>query len=338
MQMLHISTRRSYLAMTIVLVMSSFTDLMCAQSTAPLKLEKTIELPDVNGRIDHLAIDLKNRRLFVAALGNNTVEVIDIQGGKRIHTIPGLAEPQGLLALPEENRLFVANGKDGTVRMFDASSFNLLKTIQFGGDADNLRLDPSAKRIWVGYGGGALGSLDLEGNKIGDIALGAHPESFQLEKNGSRIFVNLPGSKKVAVVDRNKSAVVGSWGTGLSFANFPMALDEANKRLFIVCRTPARLLVLNTDSGATVAKLSTVGDSDDLFYDPSAKRLYASGGEGAIAVYQQEDADHYKEIARIETIKGARTSFFSADLGRFFLAVRRQDQKPAAVWVYNIAK
>jgi DNA-binding beta-propeller fold protein YncE len=225
-----------------------------SQPSTPLKLITTIKLPDVTGRIDHLAIDLRNHRFFLAALGDNTVEVVDIESGKRLHTIRGLAEPQGLLALPEENRLFVANGKDGTLRMFDASSFDLLKTIQYSEDADNIRLDPSAKRIWVGYNSGVLGSVDFEGNKISNIALSAHPESFQLERNGSRIFVNLPGSMKVAVVDRNKSAVIASWGTGLCFANFPMALDEANQHLFVVCRIPARLVILDTSSGKVIAK------------------------------------------------------------------------------------
>lgn len=309
-----------------------------AQAAAPLKLERTVELADVEGRIDHFAIDNRNRRLFVAALGNNTVEVIDFQNGKRLHTIRGLAEPQGLLLLPDENRLYVANAKDGTCRIFDATSFQLLKTIELGDDADNIRFDPAAKRIWVGYGNGALGALDSSGNKVGNIALPTHPESFQLEKNGPRIFVNLPKLKKVAVVDRNKSAVIANWGADAALLNYPMALDEANKRLFIICRTPARLLVLNTGSGALVANIPSVGDSDDVFYDQSAKRLYASGGEGAILVYQQVDPDHYREISRIETLKGARTSFFSADLGRFFLAVRRQGRKPAAIWIYAVGK
>ena len=307
-----------------------------SKPSAPLKLVTTIELPDVTGRIDHLAIDLRNHRFFLAALGDNTVEVVDIESGKRLHTIRGLAEPQGLLALPEENRLFIANGKDGTLRMVDASSFDLLKTIQYSEDADNIRLDPSAKRIWVGYNSGVLGSVDFEGNKISNIALSAHPESFQLERNGSRIFVNLPGSMKVAVVDRNRSAVRASWSTGLCLANFPMALDEANQRLFVVCRIPARLVILNTSSGKVIAKLPAVGDCDDVFYDAARKRIYAIGGEGAISVFQQQDADHYNELAKITTVKGARTGYFSSDLGRLFVAARRVGSHPAEVRIYQV--
>jgi DNA-binding beta-propeller fold protein YncE len=309
-----------------------------SHASEPLKLETTISMSDVQGRIDHISVDLNNQRLFVAALGNNSVEVLDIKGAKRLHTISGLHEPQGVLYAQGENRLFVANAKDGTCRIYDASSFQLLKTIEYGEDADNIRFDAPAKQVYVGYGSGALGVFDLSGNKLGDIKLDAHPESFQLEKKGTRIFVNLPDSRKIAVVDRKTKAVVGQWETGGALANFPMALDEANHRLFAVCRKPAVLVVLNTDSGAVVAKIPTVGDSDDVFYDPTRKQIYASGGEGAIAVLQQRDPDHYQEIARIPTVKGARTSLFVSELGRLFLAVRKQGSENAAIRVYAVSQ
>jgi DNA-binding beta-propeller fold protein YncE len=306
-------------------------------ASQPLKLEATILMADVQGRIDHLSVDLKNLRLFVAALGNNTVEILDIKGAKRLHTISGLHEPQGVLYVPGENRLFVANAKDGTCRIYDATSFQLLQAIEYGDDADNIRFDEPTKQVYVGYGSGALGILDFSGKKLGDMKLDAHPESFQLEKKGTRIFVNLPDSRKIAVVDRNRKAVVAQWETGGALANFPMALDEANHRLFAVCRRPAVLVVLNTDSGAVIAKIPTVGDSDDVFYDPSREQIYASGGEGAIAVLQQQDPDHYREIARIPTVKGARTSLFVPDLGRLLLAVRKQGSEDAAIRVYAVS-
>jgi YVTN family beta-propeller protein len=198
------------------------------------KLETTIPMSDVQGRIDHLSIDLKGQRLFVAALGNNSLEVIDLKENRRVHTINGLAEPQGIAYIPSANRLFVANGKDGSVRAFDAISWKMLKSTAYGDDADNLRHDSNGGHLWVGYGEGALGEFDQEGTKLVDIKLDAHPESFQLEKNGSRIFVNLPGSRKIAVVDRKTRLVVESWGTGGPLANYPMALDERDHRLFVV--------------------------------------------------------------------------------------------------------
>src|ERR1041385_7512111 len=241
-------------------------------------------MPEVQGRIDHLSIDVKGQRLFVSALGNNTLEVIDVKSGKRVKTISGLKEPQGALYVAESDRIYVANGDDGSVRIFDGSSYAPLKRLDYGDDADNVRYDGGRERIYVGYGGGALGEIDNEGNKVSDIKLDAHPESFQIEKDSPRIYVNLPKSRKVVVVDREKNAIVATWNTGTDFANYPMSLDEGGHRLFVVTRSPARLLVFNTSTGEIVQKLAVVGDSDDVFYDRTRKRIYASGGDGAISV------------------------------------------------------
>ena len=159
---------------------------------------------------------------------------------------------------------------------------------------------------------------------VGQIDLDAHPESFRLEAHGPKIFVNLPGFRKVAVVDRRTKSVVARWGSGGAFANYPMALDESNHRLFIVCRMPARLVVLDTDSGNLVGKWSVVGDCDDNFYDAATKRIYASGGEGQFSVFQQQDANQYRQIASIATRKGARTSLFSPESRSLYVAARRQ--------------
>jgi YVTN family beta-propeller protein len=305
------------------------------QTPSLLRLEKTIEMPEVQGRIDHMSVDVKGHRLFVSALGNNTVEVIDVKDGKRIKTIGGLKEPQGVLYLPDNDRLYVANGRDGSVQIFDGTSYALLKTIEYGDDADNLRYDAGRQSVYVGHGSGAIGEIDKRGEKAGEIKLDAHPESFQLNKGDSHIYVNLPKSQKVAVLDRDKHSVLTTWGTGMSLANYPMALDEVDHRLFVVTRFPARLLVFNTDTGKTVQSLSVVGDCDDVFYDKARKRIYASGGEGAISVFEQKDADHYGDAGRITTVKGARTSLFSADLDRLFLAVRREGSQPAAIRIFT---
>ena len=323
--------------MRLLLALFTFTILGAAQSNEPLRLEKTIPLPDVQGRIDHMSIDVKNQRLFMAALGNNTVEVIDIAHGKRIRSIPGLHEPQGVLYLPDVNRLYVANGEDGSLRIFDGASYAPIRTVKLGEDADNVRFDAEKKHVYVGYGGGsgALAVMNEDGTKVAEISLDAHPESFQLEKNEPRLFVNLPKSQKVAVVDRTTASVVTTWGTGGAVSNYPMALDEEDHRLFIVCRTPAQLRVLDTNSGKLIEKLPAIGDSDDVFYDKARRRVYATGGEGGISVYQQENADHYKEIAKIPTVKGARTGFFSPDLRQLFVAVRQQGSESAAIRVYS---
>jgi len=308
---------------------------MMAAAAPPLRLEHKLEMPDVDGRIDHLSIDLKTGRLFMAALGNDTIEVLDTSAPRRIQTIRGVPEPQGVLFVPSANRLFVASGRDGGVRVFDGTTLKALLTVPFGDDADNLRLDPASGRIWVGYGAGALAAMGTDGVKAADIPVGGHPESFQLEKNGSRIFVNVPNAAKIAVVDRTRRAVIANWTTGDATANYPMTLDEGHQRLFVVCRHPARLLVLDTTTGAIVTTRPTVGDADDVFYDAAARRIYVSGGEGAIATYRQTSADAYEELPRTATVKGARTSFFSPDLRRLFLAVRRQEGTSAAIWIYG---
>jgi DNA-binding beta-propeller fold protein YncE len=187
----------------------------------------------------------------------------------------------------------------------------------------------------VGYGDGALGAIDLEGRKVGKIKLDAHPESFQIEDSSHRIFVNLPESKRISVVDQMRGTVVASWGTGRAAGNFPMAFDQADQRLFVVCRSPAKMIVLNTISGSVVANMPAVGDSDDVFYDQARKRIYATGGAGDIWVYQQEDPDHYRELARMSTVEGARTGFFSPELNLLFVATRQHDQRPAEIRIYE---
>ena len=314
---------------------SSLMVLASAQVTPVLQLQRTITLPNVKGRIDHMAFDAKSNRLFVAALGNNTVEILDVQRGSVLHTISGFHEPQGVLFIAEANRLYVANGGDGTVQIFDGASYTRLKTINLGKDADNIRFDPLRRYIYIGYGSGGLAILQEDGSRVGDIQLGAHPESFQLERSGSRIFVNLPDAHKVAVVDRNARAVTAEWKLGPS-GNFPMALDEQDHRLYIVCRMPPELLALDTETGKIVARTHAVGDSDDIFYDAADRRIFATGGEGVISAFQQQDSDHLTDLPGITTRKGARTSFFSPETRSFFVAAREQNGQPAVVYVYAV--
>jgi YVTN family beta-propeller protein len=293
-------------------------------------------MPQVEGRIDHMALDVAGQRLFVAALGNNTLEVIDVRNAKRVRTITGLHEPQGVAYTPGTNRIYVANRADGSLHIYDGSSFALLKIVSYGRDADNVRYDAQADRLWVGYGEGGLGAIDQNGAKLREIDLGAHPESFQLEVEGPRIFINLPPLHKIAVVDRKTGSVTASWPTDDATANYPMALDEADHRLFVICRHPARLLVIDTSTGKLIASLPVVGDSDDAFYDAARKRIYAIGGEGAISVFEQQDADHYREMERIPTAAGARTGYFSTDLHRLFVAARRRGSQPAEIRIYEV--
>jgi len=309
---------------------------ICADSWAPLKLITSIPMPGITGRIDHFAIDLQNQTAFVSALGANTVVAMDIRRGKVLGTITDLNEPQGLLYVPENGRLYIANGGDGSVRIYDARTLKPLRTISLGDDADNIRYDAPTRTVWVGYGRGALAALDLDGNKLFDVAVGEHPESFALEHRGNRIYVNVPLAKQVAVVDRSARKVVATFGTGLTLGNFPMAFDEADSRIFVGCRLPARLLVLDSASGNTVASLDTVGTTDDLFYDAAKHRIYVLGGGGHIVTYTQSDANTYSEISRISTGPGGRTGLFIPEQSLLLVAIPRSDSKDAAVLVYQV--
>jgi hypothetical protein len=304
--------------------------------SAALKLIQTLPLPGVTGRFDHFALDPKGRRLFVAALGNNTLEVLDLAAGQRLQSIPGLRKPTGVLYLANSDQIAVANGDDGTFKLFDGHSYDLVKSLGSLDDADNVRFDPQAKTIYVGYGSGAIAAIEAAtGKQIGNIKLPAHPESFQLETQGPRIFVNIPDAKQVAVIDRQKQSVAATWPMREFQANFPMALDEANRRLFIGCRKPARLVVFNTVTAEIAADLAISDDTDDLFYDAARKRLYLSCGEGFIDVVAQHDADHYERIERVPTASGARTCFYSPALDRLWLAVPQRGTQPAWIRTYQ---
>jgi DNA-binding beta-propeller fold protein YncE len=310
-----------------------------ATDPPPLRLLQTIPLYGVQGRIDHLAVDVAGQRLFVAALGNNTVEVIDLKKGERMRSLPGFKEPQGVAYLPDTNTLAVANGGDGTVTLLDGTALEPRKTIAFGEDADNLRYDPTRKHLYVGYGNGALGAYDMaKGSRLEDVILDAHPESFQLDAASGRIFVNVASRQKVAVVGVDGNAVTAAWPVSAGSANYPMALDAPHHRLFVATRHPPRVVVFDTETGRTVAILQADGDADDLFYDAVRRRVYGCFGAGSVIVYAQNDPDHYRVVAKLPTASGARTGLFSADLRRLFVAVPRPANPTAEIRVFDTGR
>lgn len=282
-----------------------------------------------------MAIDVAGQRLFVAALGNNTLEVVDLKRGERIRSVAGFHEPQGIRYLPESNTIVVANGGDGVTTFLDGSSLKPIKTIRFSGDADNVRFDAAHKRVYIGYGDGALGVLNDKGEHIGDIPLGGHPESFQLDLVKGRIYVNVPTRREIAVVDMDTMKVTATWPVKIASANYPMALDEAHHRLFVITRKPPHLLVYDTETGRLVSTLEADDDSDDLFYDATRSRIYASFGYGTVIIYQQSDTDHYNVIARIPTATGARTAIFSPELRRLYIAAPHRANQAAEVRIYQ---
>lgn len=315
--------------------------LLCAIAVnlqaAPLALKQTILLPGVEGRIDHFAFDAGGGRLFVCALGNNSVEIVDLRKGERIHSVTGLGSPQGVAYVPEIDRLFIANDQDGICKVFDGKAFQETGELNLKDDADNVRYDEAAKRIYVGFGSGGIAIVNAsDGKQIGSIKLSAHPEAFELEKHGKRIFVNVPNARHVAVIDREKGQVVATWKTDLAFANFPMALDETNHRLFVGCRLPSKLVVLNTDSGDIVAKIDISGDADEVFYDGKRHRIYAVCGAGKIDIIEQADANSYKPASKIDTASGARTGLFVSERDELFVAIPHRGSQQAEIRCYQV--
>jgi DNA-binding beta-propeller fold protein YncE len=325
--------------LALVIVIAVVCDSLAAAESGDtsLQLKQTIALPGVEGRIDHLALDATGDRLFVCALGNNTVEVLDLRKGQRIHSITGLGAPQGIAYIPQPDRLFVANDKGGICKIYDAKSYQAVGEINFKDDADNVRYDDASKRIYVGFGTGGIGIISAsEAKIIGAIKLPEHPEAFELEKQGHCIFVNVPNARQVAVIDREKSEVIATWKTDGALGNFPMAFNEANHRLFIGCRMPPKLVVLNTESGNVVASIDISGDPDDVFYDSKRHRIYAICGAGKIDIIEQTDANTYKALDKVDTANGARTGLFVPERDSLFVAVPHRGSQAAEIRCYQI--
>jgi len=310
---------------------------VAAQSGPPLELKQTIALRGVEGTIDHVAYDPAGERLFVCALGNNTVEVVDLRKGDRIHSITGLGSPQGILYTRDPDRLFVANDKGGILKIYDAKSFQQISELNLKDDADNVRYDSATRKAYVGFGSGGIAVVNAtDGKLIGSIKLSAHPEAFELEKNGRRIFVNVPNSRHVAVIDRDKGEVIARWQTDLAFGNFPMALDEANHRLLVGCRFPSKLVVLNTDSGNVVAKIDISGNPDEVFYDSKHHRIYTICAAGKINILDQIDPNTYAVSMKIDTADGARTGLFVPERQALFVAIPHRGSQDAEIREYEI--
>ena len=314
------------------------------QGKPPLKQIQKIPMSNVKGRLDHLGVDLDGKRLFVAALGDdqNTVEVIDLEMGKRAFSIPGQSKPQGVFYSPDFRKLFVANGTDGTCKIFAGDTFKIIDNLPIGSDADHVGYDPATKYLYIGFGdanSGGLAVIDTHNNKhITDIKTDARPGGIKIEKSRPQAFVTLAGATRLGVVDLRKREQVTAWPTGVQ-ANVALALDEVHHRLFDGVRTPPTLVVLDTELGKQVARFEGVPGIDDLWYDASHQRVYASGGRGSevgfVYVYQQKDPAHYDLIAKVPTAPGAGTSFWSPQLNRLYVAAPSNEKYEAAILVFE---
>ena len=315
-----------------------------AQNKEYLHLVQTIPLRNVKGRMDHLGVDVKGKRLFAAALDNNTVEVVDLKAGKQIHTIPEQSKPQGIFYSADFKKLFVANGTEGTCKIYKGDKFTLIENLSLGVNPNHVGYDPATKYLYVGIGApdseaGALALIDTRNNKhIGDIKADARPGGIKIEKSGPRIFVTLRGLPKLGVIDRKKREEITTWPATGAPGVVALAFDETHHRLFGGTRNPF-LLVFDTESGKQITQLEGVAGIDDLWYDAAHKRIYASGGRdadaGFVFVYQQGEADHYELAARVPTRVNAQTSIWVPELNRYYVSASANDKEDAAILVFE---
>jgi DNA-binding beta-propeller fold protein YncE len=315
-----------------------------AQNEVALKLVQSIRLPGIDGRLDHFSIDVKGRRAFLAALTRNTIEVVDLKAGRVIQTLPGFAKPQGVCFVTGLNKLFVATGADGALKTLDATTLAVLHTAHVSLGADAIGYDPRSKYLYVGSGGGDANkeSGDLTvfsavtGAQVAAIVTDAHAGGSVVDKRGQYLYVLVPEKAEVLVLDRKTQAQVVKWTIPGIQKNVAVDLDENHHRLFLGVRTPASVVVLDSNSGAVVASIPAVGTLDGLSYDPATRRIYTTGGEGFVDVTQQIDADHYERIARIPTGPTARTSMFVPEWRRLYVAVPRDGDRSAELRVFDV--
>jgi hypothetical protein len=304
-----------------------------------LKLEKEISLPGVKGRIDHIDINVKDQVAYVAALGNNTLEIVDLKSGKITGSISGLGEPQGVTYVPKHQEILVANGGTGECSFYNTLTLKQTGSIKLGDDADDVRYDADEDKIYVGYGSGGIAIIDAASHKqVGDIKLPAHPESFQVDTRANKLWVNLPGSGMIGVADLKQLKLVAKWSKLLPRANFPMAYDEVQHRIIVGYRVPAKLIVYDSETGKEIFSGPMVGDVDDLYWDAKNKCVYISGGGGAVDIFKQLSDTSYKQVADIKTRDGARTSLLVPDLGLFLIAARESGDRKAALLIYKISQ
>jgi len=302
-----------------------------------LVLKQSIPLHDVSGRIDHMDVNLKLQVVYFAALGNNSVEIVDLKNGKAIGSIKELNEPQGVAYIPQTNEVVVSNGGNGNCNFYNANSFIKTASVVLGSDADDVRYDSTGEKIYIGYGDGGIVVIDAVNHQIvANIKLPAHPEGFQLDRQAGKVFVNVPDSKQIDVIDLKTHSLVDKWKTKYG-ANFPMAIDENHHILFIGYRHPGKLVAMRASDGKIVCEVNLVQDVDDLYFDEHTNKVYASGGGGSVNVFSF-DRSKFKQVANIPTRSGARTSLLIPSFNLFILAERTGGGKEVQLDIFSTTK
>jgi DNA-binding beta-propeller fold protein YncE len=314
-------------------------------NSAPLSLAGTTTLPGYKGDFDHFAIDARDNRVFLAGEDGGELEVFNRSSGALIKRLPGFGAPHSPWFMPATDRLLVVEGEKPAA-VLNANTLKVLTSYNLPKGSDSIGWDPMSKHIWVVSGGKDVPQPDCNLTEI-DPATGKayrnvhfdsnHVEAMAIEHHGPRLFISLTDKNKVAVVDRRTAKVLTEWPIREAQQNAPLALDEKNHRLFVVTRGPGMLIVLNTDNGATVASFKAPERSDEVVWDEANRRVYVPGGDGHLAVFQQADPNHYRELANIPTLPGAKTAILDSAGKRLWVAASPGDSgAPGKLLWFNV--
>ncbi len=313
-----------------------------AQS-APLSVQKTISLPGVTGKFDHFAYDPASNRLFAAATGNHTVEVIDVPAGKVLQEITGLRKPHGVAWVSEEKRLFVADGTLAALNVYEGTPFKLIASLPLSDDADDMAYDETTKLLYVGHGGssaevpGRVAVVDTVKLVIVDnLPMQAHPEALEIDPASHRIFVNVADAAEVAVIDGATHTINAHWPLTRAKDNVPLAFVPESHALLLGCRTPATALLLSTDDGKEMDSAPSSGGADDLFYDPVTHHAYLIAGSGAVDVFEV-NAGKIRSVGKIATASGAKTGLWVPTRRELFVGIPSAGSQPSQVQVFKEA-
>lgn len=316
------------------------------QANPPLTLIQTVSLPGYTGDFDHFAVDHQRGRLLLAAEDHGTLEVFDLNSGKHLRTVKGFDAPHSILVRPNAPTVIVTDSGKTMTKILDADTYEQKGSITLVESADSAGYDPKANVYYIVTGGKDVNMKTAEiesvnpdtGKKLGEVKFNDdHVEALAVEKNGNRLFVNLTQTNKLAVVDRITMKEIAEWPVPPCKQNAMVALDEARKRLYVVCRAPGMVVVMNSDNGAVLSTQPAPLRADDVLFDAAANRLYVPGGEGYIGVYDTADADQVKLIGKVQSAPGAKTGIVLPDSKKLIVAASPGDTKAVAkVLIYSI--
>lgn len=328
---------KTTLLLLALLTTTQFSHPVFSQKKVPgLTLIKTIPLTGVHGKFDHMALDNKNQKLFLAAKENNTVEVIDLANGKMIHTIKNVSAPQGLLFLPEQNMILICGGGDGTLKGFDASTYKQKFALSLGEEADNIRYSALNHKIYVAFGDGAIAIIDDKTfKKVSEISFTTHPEAFSLDSSGKKIWVNLPGKGIIKVVNLDTKKDIATWKTDNHTDNYAMTVIEAYHEIIVASRTNPGITILNSQTGSVLQSFNCDSDPDAMFYDKKSDKVFISCGGGSVFILSSIRTGTVQQPFVIQTRKGARTCLWSQEVNTLLVALPEIDGKVAEIRLYN---